>query len=126
MLYARPDISLRITTAFLTVVLDSLRLLELAYLAQTDALLVLSQDNAKSVTKDISYTRTNVFLLALMEPSDLMEDALPVLTDVFAAMLINVLSVRKELTYIMENAYQSAPEEHLSLLLNAKTVTRTA
>jgi hypothetical protein len=95
---------------FLTVVLDSLKLLELANLAQTDVQLVLSQDNAKFAIKDTSYTRTNVLLPVLKEPSEAMEDALPAQTDVLAVMSKNALYAKRVLTYITVAAYQSAPE----------------
>jgi hypothetical protein len=88
-LYAKLDISFRTTNVLLTAVMDSLKLLELANLAQTDVPLAHSQDNAKSATKDTSYTKTNVFLPVLMEPSEQMEDAPPALTDVLVAMLTN-------------------------------------
>jgi hypothetical protein len=125
-LSATQDYSLKTTIVFPTADPDSLKLLEIVNPAQIDAQLALSQANAKSAMPDTSYTRTNVFLPALLEPTVSMEDALLAQTDVLAAIPINVLFARKELAFGTENACQSAPEEPSWMLLNAKTATSTA
>jgi hypothetical protein len=75
---------------------------------------------------DTSYTITNVFLPALLEPTVIMEDALLARTDVSAAIPKDALSATKEIAFGTENVCHSAPEELSWMLLNAKTVTSTA